>query len=188
MRTSFVSSARNFRNIRALTTAAALIALQIVVAQLTIVVSDALHITFDRCVLAVNASLLGPTVGMASGAIADLMQCLLHGWTPNPGLTLNEMLAGILYGLFLYSAGRPRPTGKKLARSVLLCQALAAVFLNMLLSTLWLSLWYHWDYIASLGPRVIKNLIQYPVDAAILWGLMLLRERLLSAGALKPFD
>jgi len=197
MKRLFQNSVRNLHSVRALTAGAVLIALQVVLAMtVSLPLTDSLHITFDRCALALNASMLGPVMGMLSGAAADLLQCLLHGWAYNPGLSLNEVIIGCLYGLFLF--GRPAPgiptrhrSLRETARSawrLVLCQAIICVVVNGLLGTLWLSLMYGWPYAMHLPVRMIKNLVQLPVDIVIIWACLILRDKVYAAGTVKPFD
>lgn len=192
----FEASIRYLHSVRALTVGAVLIAIQVVLAMtVSLPLTDSLHITFDRCALALNASMLGPVMGMLSGAAADLLQCLLHGWAYNPGLSLNEVLTGCLYGLLLFGRPSPKTPGHhslaEVGRSVwrlALCQTIVCVVINSLMGTLWLSLMYGWPYPAYLPARLIKNLIQLPVDIMIIWACLVLRDKLYAAGIVKPFD
>ena len=83
----------------------------------------------------------------------------------NPGFTLSAMVNGLIYGLVLYE----RPFSWK---RTLLAQALVVLITNLCLNTLWLQLYYGKAFFAILPLRALKNLIQYPIDAAMMCVLL----------------
>ena len=85
------------------------------------------------------------------------------------GFTLNEMLAGFLYGCWLYR--RPVTFWRTLAAcaTVTLC-------VNLLLTPLWLQMLYGNAQILS-AVRIVKNLLQLPVNTGLLYALLCLAQK-----------
>lgn len=105
--------------------------------------------------------LFGPFVGCLFGGAMDIIKFMLKpdgGFMP--GFTFNAMLAAFIYGMFLYK--RPLSLPRMLAAKLVV-----VVLCNILLGTYWLSLLNGKGYLAILPARVIKNLIQWPVDSLI---------------------
>ena len=126
--------------------------------------------------------LFGPVVGCLFGGSMDLIKFMLK---PDggffPGFTINAMLAAFIYGLFLYK----HPISLK---RMLAAKFVVALLVNIILGTYWLSILNGKGYLALLPGRVIKNLVQWPVDSMI---FVLVAKTLEKAGLFqmikKPF-
>lgn len=81
------------------------------------------------------------------------------------GYTLNPMLAGLIVGTLLYR----KPL--KLWR-VVLAEFLLKMLINVCLGTLWSSILYGYGFMAILPARLIKNIIQWPVDSVLLFMIL----------------
>ena len=79
-----------------------------------------------------------------------------------PGFTLTAMVAGLLYGWFLYK----RPISLK---RVLAAELVVSIVCNMLMSTLWLSMLYGKGFMVLLPMRAVKNLIMWPINSMIFY-------------------
>lgn len=79
------------------------------------------------------------------------------------------MLAGVIYGSFYYR--KPLSLGRVFAAHLVV-----SLVCNVLLNTLCLSLLYGKAFMVLLPPRVIKNLIMWPIDSLIFFHIAKLLE------------
>ncbi len=102
----FKDSAKSLTDIRTLATSGMLVGLSIVISYLLkIQVTADLRITFAFIPICIIAMLYGPVVCCISNFALDLILFLIDNRTPNgysPQLALVVLLAGIIYGVFLY--------------------------------------------------------------------------------------
>ena len=84
-------------------------------------------------------------------------------------MTLVTVLAGVLYGCFYYK--KPLTFWRVLAAKffvMLVC--------NVVLNTLCLSVLYGDGFFVLVGPRIIKNLIMWPIDSTVFFLITRLLE------------
>ena len=155
---------RGLKETRKLIYCALLIALQTALNTLAAIpLGSTIRITFGYLAVAVNAVLLGPFPAMAGAMIADLIGCVLRPMGPFfPGFTLSAGMGGLIYGMMFYKKD------VKLWR-ILAAKLMIDIIVNVLLNTLWLKILYGNAFFALLPSRLIKNLIQYPVDVLLLY-------------------
>ena len=149
---------------------AVLIAMQIVLGRIAAInVGSYLKISFGFIPIAVCGILAGPFWTLLMASVCDILGALLFPtgafyW----GFTLVAAVGGLIYGLFL---GQKQPNIIR----CLLCTLTVAVICNMLLNTVFLC-----QIGAMVAPgnegfwpvmwtRILKNLIQFPVNGAILF-------------------
>ena len=158
---------------------AVLIAMQIVLGRIAAInVGSYLKISFGFIPIAVCGILGGPLWTMLMAAICDILGALLF---PSGafyfGFTLVAIAGGLIYGLFLYNQ-------KENIVRCLLCTLTVALICNILLNTVFLI-----QIGAMVGPgnegfwtvmwtRVLKNLIQFPVNGLILFGVWKALQRI----------
>ena len=107
--------------------------------------------------------LFGPVVGALFGGAMDVIKFILKpdgGYMP--GFTFSAMLAAFIYGMFLYKKPISLPR-------MLVAKFIVVVVCNMILGTYLLSTINGKGFIALLPGRVVKNLIQWPVDSLIFY-------------------
>ena len=174
----FLFSARNLVKTRTLTMAAMLMALQIVLSMTaTIPLGPYLQIGFSYLAVVAAAYLLGPTVAMCNAVLVDLILCLIRPTGPfHPGFTLNALLGGLIYGVFLYR----RPLGWK---NVMLSKLVIDLVVNILLGTIWIHQLYGKAFWVLVPSRALKNLIQYPVDVLLMTPVLLFLKRVAGKSA-----
>lgn len=160
-------SLRGMRDTRRLILCAMLIALQTALGILvSIPLGPSIRVTFGYIVVAISAVLLGPAPAAIGAMASDLLAFLLHPTGPFfPGFTLSAGLGGLTYGLMLYR------------RECTLWRVLAAkliidLLVNVVLNTLWLKILYGNAFFALLPSRLLKNVIQYPVDVLLLYPIV----------------
>ncbi len=168
----FVRSLRGMRRLRALVTAAMLLAVQVLLGLVaSIPVGPSIRISFGYLALGTTGALLGPVASMINGALADVLGSIIHPIGPYfPGFTLTGLVSGAIYGAMLYD----RDVSLK---RVLVTKLLIDVICNLLLNTIWLNMLYGKAFFAILPARALKNLLQYPVDVILLYPLLKLVRR-----------
>lgn len=148
---------------RSLAMAAVLAALNLVLNQFTIPVSNLLEIGFDFLAVAAIGYLCGPWVAGLSGIITDVLGYLLRPNGPFfPGWTLSAILLGIIYGLWLYK--KPVKLGR-----VILCNLTVVLLFNFFLTPLWLHFLYGQAFVVLSSLRLVKNLLLFPINVALLY-------------------
>jgi len=164
MKNRLLESLHGLKDVRKLIYCALLIALHTVLGMFAgIQVGNSIRISFGYLATAANAVLLGPVPAAFGAMITDLLVFLIKPTGPFfPGFTLSAGLGGLIYGLVLYKR-------KISIVRVLLAKLLIDVLVNILLNTLWLKMLYENAFFALLPARILKNLIQYPVDVLLLF-------------------
>ena len=151
--------------------------------------------------------MFGPVVGCLFGGIMDVLKFLIK---PDGafffGYTLTAMLGGLIYGTFFYRLQIKEPLQKGSSRKetlinwikanissillILTAEILVKVFLNIGLNTLWSSMMSGKAWIALIPTRLVKNLIQIPVDTVLHFCLLKMfqqfRRYLLPNGKSRP--
>jgi ECF transporter S component (folate family) len=102
---SFTNSAKEFRNLKSVVTAALLVAVHTVMAVfLSITVTQSLRISISFLANVVTGALFGPIVGMICGGIGDIVQYVIKPTGAYfPGFTISAMLSGLIYGTAFYN-------------------------------------------------------------------------------------
>ena len=149
----YQASFQELKHVKTLTTAAMLMAVSVVLGYFTIEAGPYLKIGFGGVVNQFVYYLFGPVAGAVYGGVLDLVKYVVKPTGAFfPGFTLNAMLGGVLYGTILY------------------------------LNTLWLSMMSGKAMMVLLPMRVLKNLIKWPVDAALFY---LIAKRMESLGLVR---
>lgn len=187
---SFKKSALELKSVRCIVVTALLIALELAIKQLTIRITPDLKISFAFLAKASIGMLYGPTVSFIAGIVSDVVSFLIKPTgTFSPLFTLQEGLAGMLYGLFLYKLRMSRinfhdkpqfkqslkDNGKQIAR-IVLGKLSVTVGINLLYTPFALVVtnsmaageWVWGSVLVKYPARLLKNAIQYPVDCFML--------------------
>ena len=164
MLNKFKISAKNLKSTRCLCTAAILSALFVVLYSIKLQVTPDLRITFTFIPLALAGWLLGPVPAMLTGIAGDLIGCLLFpAGSYFFGFTLTKMLAGLVYGIFLYDA-----SPKKLLLPTFFSTLTINMLLNVALNALWLSMMYGKAWSVYAAAHLVKNIITLPIEMLLL--------------------
>ncbi len=161
----YQASFQELKHVKTLTTAAMLMAVSVVLGYFTIEAGPYLKIGFG-----------GVVNQFVYGGVLDLVKYVVKPTGAFfPGFTLNAMLGGVLYGTILYR--------KPLTfRRALWADLVVALICNIFLNTLWLSMMSGKAMMVLLPMRVLKNLIKWPVDAALFY---LIAKRMESLGLVR---
>ena len=133
----------------------------------TIRIGDYLRIGFSYIPNQVISYLFGPWIGAIFGGAMDIIKFFTTPQTGAffPGYTLTPMVAGVIYGVFLYK----RPV--KLWR-VIAAEVTVKVVCFLGLNTLWLLMTTGNAAGAIATPRLIANFGKLPADVAIMMILL----------------
>jgi ECF transporter S component (folate family) len=95
----------------------------------------------------------GPMMGAASAMISDIIGHFLRPTGPFfIGFTVSSILAGFIYGIFLYQE-------KISPKRVFFCYMTINIFVNIILNTLWLKILYNRAILAFFPARLIKTAV-----------------------------
>ena len=141
-------------NLFVLTCLALLTAMQIILARyLVIPVSESLRFSLSFIPVVIAARRFGIVGGMAAYGVGDFLGALVFPTTGAyfPGFTVTAVVAGLIYGLFLYKKGGII----RIVLSVLVSQIVCTLLLN----SYWLSTLMGSEYTAILLSRIPQALI-----------------------------
>lgn len=160
---SFKESAKELRKVLTLAVSAMLMAMNTVLGFYTIMIGEFIKIGFSFLTLGLAGMFYGPFVAGILGGAGDIINYLIKPAGPFfPGFTLNAILSGCIYGLYLYK----KPVS--LLR-VFLAMLTVTLIVDLLLTTAWLSILYGQAFIVLLPMRAIKAVIMLPIESGILY-------------------
>ena len=164
-------SAKEMRRISSLCGCALLTALNTVIGQFKIVLSDLLQISFTSLAAGICAFYYGPVISAVAGGCADIIKFMIHPTGPFfLGFTLNEIVLGFRYGMFFYK--------KKITlKRVILARICVTILINLLMNSLWLSMMYGDTFFAYVSVRLLKNIVMLPIDITILYFVLKFAEK-----------
>lgn len=165
-------SAQEMRKTSVVTIGGVLIAISVVLSFFKVPLGPTLQISFASLPIAAGGMLFGPFVGAVIGFVSDLLGFIVRPYGFFfPGFTLNAILIGVFYGFFFYKR-------KVTLLNVILSSLLVTLVINLGLTTLWLSMMYGDAFIVLLGARVLKNVLLFPIDTALLFMILKVMEDL----------
>lgn len=156
-------SAKELQNISALVITAMITALNTVLGFYTIMIGEFIRIGFSFLTLGLTGMLYGPVAAGILGAAGDIINYMIKPAGPFfPGFTLNAILSGFIYGFFLYK----KPLN---IRRIFMARLVITIFVDLLLSTTWLSLLYGQAFLVLLPLRALKAVIMLPIETVVLY-------------------
>ncbi len=163
----FKDSTQELSKVKSVAICAMMLALRVVVgyfSNLTLTITPNAKVGFAFLPIAIASMLFGPVCGMIVGELGDILSFLLapmggyfFGWT------LNGMLVGMLYGLFLYKAD------SKLLLRLIICEILINFAVEVPLGSLWLMIQFGKAFWVMAGTRAIKCLIAVPIETVLVY-------------------
>ncbi len=113
------------------------------------------------------AAILGPLWGAAAAILGDLLGMLINsaGLAYYPGFTLTAALRGLVYGLLLHRRPLSYPR-------VLLTEGIVSLGLNLLLNSVWLSLYFGQGYWGVLVIKLPVKLVIFPALAYLTYACL----------------
>ena len=166
-----------FGNPRALCLAALLAAMSMILGkflQIPTPFSTLVRISFENLPIVLAGLLLGPLAGAMTGAVADLVGCLLYGYSINPLITLGAAAVGLMAGLAALLAAR-LPLLARLITAELAAHAAGSLFIKTAGLAKWYLAEYNMGFWQLFGWRAINYAIITVLEVALLY--LLLRHR-----------
>ncbi len=157
-----------FGKLEYLAVAAMLTALSIVCGKfLAIPVGNVLRFSFENLPVIFAGVVLGPFAGAIVGIVADLIGCIMVGYTINPIITVGMAAIGFLSG-FIYKYTTKLP----LFLRVLLSLSAAHILGSVIIKTFGLAKFYAMPFITLLMWRSLNYLIICTAEILILYFIL----------------
>lgn len=181
----FKDSALEFKSTRNLVICAMMAALAIVLSYTTsFYITNEIKIGFSGLPNRLVDFMFGPVMGCIFGGLMDVIKFFIK---PDgaffPGYTLTAMVGGLIYGIFYYRLQIKQPqltteTGWAKVKAwilanvtsillIFIANVLVKFICNIGLNTLWSSMFTGKAWLALIPTRILKNLIQIPVDTVL---------------------
>lgn len=156
------------RKSRKIILTAVLLALLVVLSRFLSVKTPLMKISFAFVPTMLCATWLGWKWTVLLNLLGDLIGATLFPTGPYfIGYTISTMIAGFIYGLFLYQKSEDSLTQKQLILRAIFATILVAVIVNMGLNTLWTSITAGKAFWPLLGTRVVKQLVMIPIHVIV---------------------
>ena len=166
-----------FGSLRRLCFAAILAAMSLVLGkflQIPHPFQEFIRISFENLPVLLAGVSMGPIVGAFVGAVADLLGCVLYGYSINPIVTLGAASVGLVSG-FLARYVVKKSLLAKVAVSVSLAHLVGSVLIKSAGLAAWYLAKYEFGYLEFLGWRFLNYIIIGVAECLVLY--LLLRNR-----------
>lgn len=165
IRDKFLKSAQILKKPQNIAICGMLLALRILLgyfSNLTLAITPDIKIGLTFLPIAIAGILCGPIAAGAIGALGDLICFLLAPMGAYfPGWTINGLMIGLLYGIFLFECKRFMP-------SLIICEIVSGLFVEIALGSLWLYIQYSRAFWITAGVRGIKTLVAIPIEIVVI--------------------
>ena len=142
------SAAASMKDVRVLTIMAMLAALSIIFGKVLAFTAGPFRVSFENLPILMAGMFLGAPAGFLVGIIADIIGCLIVGYSINPIITLGAGCIGLLAGL-VYRLLKEKPLPVRVYSAVMTAHVIA----SMIIKSAGLMLYYHYT-LAGVAPRV----------------------------------
>ena len=151
-------------NLRLIAVSAFLAALSIICGKyLALSLGGVLRFSFENLPILLSGMMFGPVAGALVGAVADLVGCLMVGYTVNPLVTLGAVCVGVLGGL-LFRLTKKLPLLWQTCITVILAHLVASVIIK----TVGLAAYYDMPFYVLL----LYRLLNYAIVGVAEWLLL----------------
>lgn len=169
MKKAISLKSESIKDIRTITGSALLISLAVIIDFFRLVLSNIMEISFSFLALALTGILYGPLVGGLVGGISDIIQYIVRPSGPFfPGFTLNSILSGLIFGLFLYKQ-------ELTIKRITICVLIEGIVTVLLLTPIWLNILYGAKLFAL--PRLIKFILMLPIKVGLIYAFGRIMEK-----------
>lgn len=157
------SSILNLKNTKSLCITAMLLALRVILGSMFTIITPQAKIGFSFLPVFIASYLFGPISGALVGGLGDIVSYIINptGGAYFPGFTINGILLGLLYGFFFYKESLS-------LKKVVFCELIYIIFIELLLSSLWLMILLDKGYFVLLASRIIKVCITCPIEIILI--------------------
>lgn len=141
---------------------------------------EILRFSFENLPIILSGIAFGPVAGAAVGAVADLVGCLLVGYTVNPIITIAGAMIGFLGGI-VFRICKKLPMGL----SVSIAVAVSHLVGSVVIKTLGLAVFYSIPIFELMLWRLLNYVIIGVLEGVIIYALIknrAFRRQLMSGG------
>ena len=157
-----------FGNLKVLVCAAIFVALSIVLGKFVPLVNfDVLRFSLENLPILMAGILFGPAVGAVVGGVADIVGCVLVGYTINPLVTLGAVAIGLVSGVCSYYIVS-RFSLLQIALSVGVAHLIGSVFIK----SFGLAAFYDWPLWQLMLIRLVNYAILAVCETAVIYILL----------------
>lgn len=141
-------------------------------------IGELFRISLENLPIILGGIFLGPIFGAIVGMVADLVGCLIVGYTINPFITVGAMAVGLVAGITV------RVLPKEERSSAFLAVLLSHLIGSVLIKSAGLSWFYGTDYLTLIGYRCINYAVIVALEYTIIYimtknkGVLAILERL----------
>ena len=126
---------------------------------------DVLRFSFENLPILLAALHFGPIAGMLVGTVADLLGCVMVGYTINPVVTLGAAIIGLIGGLAPYYMPKKLPRLARIVLAVSLAHLCGSVFIK----TVGLAAYYTMPLFVLMLWRLLNYAIIAALESALLY-------------------
>ncbi len=156
------------KSVRTLACSALFVALSIVCGKyLAIPFGNILRFSFENLPIILTGVLFGPLAAALVGALADILGCVLVGYTINPLITAGAVAIGLTSG-GIYRIMKKAPVGLKLTLSV----AVSHIVGSVIIKTFGLAAWYDMPILELMLWRLLNYAIVGTLEIIILYAIL----------------
>lgn len=94
-----LGNVRLFGNTKVLAVTALFIAMSIILGKFLSFTAGPFRISFENLTVLMSGMFFGPVVGLVTGAVSDIIGCILYGYAINPIITAGAATIGLVSGL-----------------------------------------------------------------------------------------
>ena len=168
--TRIKESKQEFFNVKSLVGVSLLTALNVAAGAFEIQLTPLLKIGFASVFAGASGMFFGPLPTAFACVIADHLKFLINPGGPYfIGFPINELLIGFIYGCFFYKQ-------KVTLKRTIAARLTVTVLINLILTPLWLNIMYQNPLFTTV--RIVKNILMFPFDVAILHVVLKATEKI----------
>ena len=157
-------------NVKSLVGISLLTALNVACGAFEIQLTPLLKIGFASVFAGACGMFYGPIPTAFACFVADHLKFLINPGGPYfIGFPINEMLIGFIYGCFFYKQ-------KLSVKRTIAARLCVTVLINLILTPIWLNIMYQNPLFTTV--RVVKNVLLFPFDAALLYVVLKATEKI----------
>ena len=130
---------------------------------------DILRFSFENLPIILSGMLFGPLAGAMVGTVADLIGCLLVGYTINPIITVASAVIGALSGFCFYLI---KSTRLSLSVKVILTVFISHLIGSVIIKTYGLATFYDMELWVLMLWRLLNYIIVGILEAFVIYMLM----------------
>ena len=175
LKETLISDLRATTRLRVIVAAALLAAMSFILGKfLQIPIGEIIRISFENLPLMMAGICFGPLVGAMTGAVADLVGCLLYGYAINPLITLGAATVGFTAGVVSHYLIR-KPKALSIGISVFSAHLLGSVIVKSFGLAAWYLSKYNMGVAELMGWRLLVYTLTGIAEFTVIF--LLLRSR-----------